>query len=95
MTIKPENRELSPEAELRSFIKKYDPKEQKLFRSVRAAVRQRFPTVNELVYDYPNSVVISYSPTNRGIEAIVAIAARPDGVFLPPNPLLTQEGNKR
>ncbi len=85
MTLKPDGRELSPEAELRSFIKRFDPKEQKeqkLFRAVRAAVRKRLPTVNELAYDYPSSVVIGYSPTNRGIEAIVAIAARADGVFL-------------
>jgi hypothetical protein len=82
VTLKPDGRELSPEAELRFFINRFDPKEQKLFRSVRTAVRKRFPTVNELAYDYPNSVVISYSPTNRGIEAIVALAARADGVFL-------------
>ena len=81
MPLKPDGRELSPEAELRSFINRFDPKEQKLFRSVRTVVRKRFPTVNELVYDYPNSVIISYSPTNRGIEAIVAIAARADGVW--------------
>ena len=82
MTLTPDGRALSPEAELRAFINRFDPKEQKLFRSVRAAVRKRFPTVNELAYDYPNSVVLSYSPTSRGIEAIVTIAARADGVFL-------------
>ena len=82
MTMKPDGTELSPEAELRSFISRFDPKEQKAFRSVRAAVRKRFPTLNELAYDYPDSVVIGYSPTDRGIEAIVAISARADGVFL-------------
>ena len=82
MTLKHDGRELSPEAELRSFINRFDPKAQKLFRLVRTVLRKRFPTVNELAYDYPDSVVISYSPTNRGIEAIVAIAARADGVFL-------------
>src|SRR5262245_16841348 len=80
--MKPDGSELSSEAELRSFINRFDPKEQNVFRSVRAVVRKRFPTVNELAYDYPNSVVIGYSPTDRGIEAIVAIAARADGVFL-------------
>ena len=80
--MKPDSRELSPEAELRSFISRFDPKEQKVFRAVRASVRKRFPTVNELAYDYPDSVVIGYSPTDRGIEAIVAISARADGVFL-------------
>ena len=82
MTTKPDDEAPSPEAELRSFIDRFDPKEQKLFRSVRAAVRKRFPTANELAYEYPDSVVISYSPTERGIEGIVTIAARADGVFL-------------
>lgn len=82
MTAKPEGAELSSEDELRSFIDRFDPKEQKVFRSVRAALRKRFPTVNELAYEYPDSVVVSYSPTQRGIEAIVAIAARADGVYL-------------
>ena len=82
MTLKPDGRKLSPEAELRSFINRFDPKVQKLFRSVRGAARKRFPTANELAYDYPDSVVISYTPTERGIEGIVAIAARADGVFL-------------
>jgi hypothetical protein len=80
--MKPDASELSPEAELRSFISTFDPKGQKLFRSVRAAVRRRFPTVNELVYEYPGSVIISYTPTERGIEGIVSIAERADGVFL-------------
>jgi hypothetical protein len=82
MTKKPDDAELSPEAELRSFIDRLDPKEQTIFRSVRAALRKRFPTSNELAYEYPDSVVIGYSPTQRGIEAVVAIAARADGVFL-------------
>jgi hypothetical protein len=72
----------SPESELRSFLARFDPKDQKLFRSVRAAVRKRFPTVNELAYDYPDSVVIGYSASLRGIEAIVAISIRADGVIL-------------
>ncbi len=85
MAVKPEGKELSAEAELRSFISRYDPKAQKLFRAVRTALHKRFPTVNELAYNYPNtpnSVVISYSPTHRGIEAVVALALRADGVFL-------------
>ncbi|HTE41487.1 MAG TPA: hypothetical protein VK629_11695 [Steroidobacteraceae bacterium] len=51
-------------------------------RSVRAAVRKRFPTAHELAYDYSSRVVISYSPTDRGIDAIVAIDGRADGVRL-------------
>ena len=73
---------LTPEAQLRSFIDRFDPKEQKLFRSVRAAVRKRFPTAYELAYGYNHSVVISYSPTEHGIDGIVAISARATGVAL-------------
>lgn len=72
----------SAAAQLRSFLSRFDPGTQRLFRSVRTAVRTRFPNVNELVYEYRDSVVIGYSPTTRGIEAIVAIAARADGVLL-------------
>ena len=82
MKVKPDSKKRAPEAELRSYIARLDPKVQKLARSVRAAVRKRFPTANELAYDYKTFVVITYSPTDRGIEGIVSIAARPDGVRL-------------
>lgn len=82
MTVKPDSKKLTPEAQLRSFIDKLDPKDQKLLRSVRAVVRKRFPTANELAYDYSHSVVLAYSPTDRGIDGIVSIAARADGVRL-------------
>ncbi len=72
----------TPEAQLRSLIAKSDPKDQKLIRSVRAAVRKRLPSANELVYDYNTFFVIAYSPTERPTDAVVATAARPDGMRL-------------
>ena len=80
--MKPDSKTPTPDAQVRSFINRFDPKDQKLFRSVRAAVRKRFPTANELAYDYNHSVVIAYSPSDRGIESIVSIALRADGVHL-------------
>lgn len=82
MTAKPDSTMQTPEAELQSYIDRLEPKHQKLARSVRAAVRKRLPTANELAYDYKTFVVIAYSPTDRGIDGIVSIAARPDGVRL-------------
>ena len=82
MTGKPDSAKGTPEALLRSFIGRSDPKAQKLIRSVRAAVRERFPTANELAYDYSHALVIGYAPTDRGIDAIVSIAGRSDGVQL-------------
>jgi hypothetical protein len=72
----------TPEAQLRSFNDRLDPQQQKFNRSVRAALRKRFPTANELAYDYSSFFVISYSPTEQGIDGIVSIAARADGVDL-------------
>lgn len=72
----------TPEAQLRSLIEKFDPKSQKLIRSVRSAVRKRLPSANELVYDYNTFFVIAYASTERPLDAIVATAARPDGVRL-------------
>lgn len=74
--------EPTPETQLRSFLDRFDPQRQKLLRAVRAAVRKRFPAANELAYDYASSLVLAYSPTDRGIEAVVSIAARADGVDL-------------
>jgi len=82
MKVKRDREEPTPEAQLRSSIDRLDPKIQKLVRSVRTALRRRFPTANELAYDYNSSLVIGYSPTDKGIDAIVAIAARATGVSL-------------
>jgi hypothetical protein len=82
VTLKPDSGTRTPEAQLRSFIQRFEPKVQKLIRSVRAVVRKRFPTANELTYDYSHSLVLGYSPTDRGIDGIVSIAAGADGVRL-------------
>lgn len=72
----------TPEVQLRSLIEKFDPKDQNLIRSVRSAVRKRLPSANELVYDYGTFFVISYSSTEQPLDAILATAARPDGLRL-------------
>jgi hypothetical protein len=82
MTAKPDSTTLTPQAQLRACIGKLDPQIQKLFRSVRAAMRKRLPTANELAYDYGQALVIGYAPADRGIDAIVAIRADAKGVSL-------------
>ena len=72
----------SAETQLRSFIAKFEPKDQRLIRALRSAVRKRFPTANELVWDNYNFFVIGYSPTERPTDSIVSIAARANGVGL-------------
>jgi hypothetical protein len=82
MPVKRDDQKLTPESQLRAYIDKLDSKNQKLFRSVRAAVRKRFPTANELAYDYGHALVIGYAPTDRGIDAVVAIRASATGILL-------------
>jgi hypothetical protein len=71
-----------PAERLDAFSGKFAPTDQRLIRAVRRAVRKRFPTANELVYDNYNFFVIGYSPTERPFDAIVSIAARANGVGL-------------
>jgi hypothetical protein len=69
-----------PEARVRRFIDKFDPKNGALIRAVRKALRKRFPTAYELAYDNYNFFVLGYSPTERPSEAIVSMAAGANGV---------------
>ena len=82
MAVSPVSAKVTPEAQLKSLIENFDAKDQRLIRSVRAALRKRFPTANELVYDYGFSLVIAYSPSEQGIEGIVSISARADDLSL-------------
>ena len=70
------------EEQLRSFIAKFEPKHQTLIRSVRKALRKRFPTAYELVYDNYNFFVIGYGSTERPSDCILSIAAGANGVGL-------------
>ena len=82
MKAKADDKKPAPEAQLKALIARFDAKSQALIKSVRSALRKRFPAANELVYDYSHSLVIGYSPSEHGIEAIVSFAARADGVSL-------------
>lgn len=67
---------------LESYIERFGADEQKRIRAIRSALRKRLPAANELVYDYKKFIVISYSPSEHGIEGIVGFAARSDGMRL-------------
>jgi hypothetical protein len=91
------------ERRLAAFIRKFSAVDQRLIRAVRKALRTRFPTANELVYDNYNFFVIGYSPTERPSDAIVSMAARANGIGLcfihgarlpDPNKVLLGSGNQ-
>jgi hypothetical protein len=72
----------SPARQLAGFIDKYDAPIARLARSTRAAVRRRFPTAIELVYDNYQFLAIGFSATERASDSIVSLAVSPNGIAL-------------
>lgn len=71
-----------PEAQVESFIDKFEPKTRALIQACRKALRKRFPTANELVWDNYNFFVVGYSATERPSDTVVSLAAGAGGVGL-------------
>ena len=72
----------SAEAELRGLIAKFASAHQRLIVAVRRSLRKRLPTAHEVVYEYRDWFVISYSPSDRGYEGVLAVRGSADGVKL-------------
>jgi hypothetical protein len=53
-----------------------------LIRALRKALRRRFPTAYELVYDNYNFFVIGYSPSERPSDYLVSLAVGANGAGL-------------
>jgi hypothetical protein len=70
------------EVELVGFIDKFAPEMAASIRAVRAALRKRVPTANELVYDNYNFFVVGYSPTLRPSDCFAQLVADAHGVRL-------------
>ena len=65
-----------------TFIAKFDPAVARQIRSVRKALRKRFPGAVELVYDNYNFFVIGYAPNERASEVVLSLAAQAKGITL-------------
>ncbi len=79
------NMECMPETadqQLKGFIAKFDPAMGNLIRECRFAMRKRFPTANELVYDNYNFFVVGYCTTERPSDCVVSLAANAKGIGL-------------
>jgi hypothetical protein len=72
----------SAETELRGLIARFAPAHQRLIDTMRRRLRKRLPTAHEVVYEYRDFFVISYSPSEHGYEGVLAIRASADGVRL-------------
>ena len=82
----------SAEAELRTLIAKFAPApapananapaHQRLIDTLRRALLKRLPTAHEIVYEYKNCFVVSYSPSEHGYQGVLAIRGSAEGVRL-------------
>ena len=72
----------SPAKQIAGFIAKFDPKVARVIRSSRAALRKRFPTAIEQVYDNYNFLAIGFCSTEKTSDCIVSLAAQAKGVSL-------------
>ncbi|MGA3225156.1 MAG: hypothetical protein ABSC65_15410 [Acidobacteriaceae bacterium] len=70
------------EQQLASFIAKFTPEIAALTRSILAAMRVRYPTAIELVYDNYNALAIGFGPSEKTSQAIFSIAVFPRWVSL-------------
>jgi len=67
---------------LSAFLSRFPPEIVALAKRCLPKLRRVFPGSYEIVYDYSNSVVVAFSMSERGYEAIVAIAIFPGWVRL-------------
>jgi hypothetical protein len=72
----------SAEAELRTLITRFASAHVRLVGALRRWLQQRVPTAHEVVYEYRDFFVISYSPNEHGYEGVLGIRASADGVQL-------------
>jgi hypothetical protein len=83
----------SPAKRVAGFIARLDPSVARLARSSRTALRKRFPTAVELVYDNYNALAMGWGPNERASEIMVSHFTR--GATLPdPRKLLKGSGNR-
>jgi hypothetical protein len=68
--------------QLDGFLDKYEPSVAKLARACRAALRKRWPTALELVYDNYQFLAIGFCASERASDCLVSLAVSPKGVAL-------------
>ena len=70
------------EARLGELVARFAPAQERLVAAMRRWIRKRLPTAHEIVYEYRDAFVISYSPDDRGYEGVLAIRGGARGLDL-------------
>lgn len=75
-------REPNASAQLTKFLSRFPTDVATLAKRCLPKLRRALPGCNQLVYDYAASLVVSFGVSDRGYEAIVALAVQKDRVRL-------------
>ena len=75
-------RQPTPSAQFAALLSRFPPEIVALAKRCLPKLRRAFPGSYELVYDYSNSLVVAFGMSERGYEAIVALAVDRRGVRL-------------
>jgi len=72
----------SPGAQFSALLSRFPPEIIALVKRCLPKIRSAVPCTHEIVYDYANSLVVTFGMSERGYEGIVSIAISPDVVRL-------------
>src|SRR5262250_577748 len=75
-------RQPSPSAHFSALLSRFPPEIVTLVKRCLPKLRRAFPGSYQLVYDYSHSLVVAFGMSERGYEAIVAMAIDPRRVRL-------------
>jgi hypothetical protein len=75
-------RKPSSNAQFSAFLSRFSPEIVALAKRCLPKIRRAIPHSYQLVYEYSNSLVVAFSMSERGYEAIVAIAIFPRRIQL-------------
>lgn len=81
-TTQPAAERRAAETQLANLITKLVPAHKRLIGTLRRKLRSCIPTAHEVVYEYRDCIVISYSPSGHGYEGVLALRASDDAVKL-------------
>ncbi len=81
-TAQPPAARRAAETELRRLISHFAPTQLRLVAALRRSLRSRLPTAHELVYEYRDAFITSFSPSEHGYEGVLAIHGSAKGVQL-------------
>lgn len=75
-------RQPTPRAQSSALLSRFPPEIVALAKRVLAKLRRVFPGSYELVYDYSGSLVVAFGVSDKGYEALVAVAIFPRWIRL-------------